>query len=407
MNRMLACGGLVIAVALTSSVNGQEIPEHYHPVRPMAMGGAFTAIANDENAVWTNPAGVSRIRKARSRSTVNLIKFPNAIAGANTTGRTFYSKLKQTSEEETASTISANAEDLQEKPFWAMGGAFPMMMFDFGKQFASVAGGFAHTTLKSTVDAENPQIAATEVISDAGGVLSFSLTNRTNRFNIGVQARTIGRYAYEDVVATSELLDDTAMKEKLQNDANKSAAVAVDLGVMWTLGDFWFPTVGISVLNAPLGCKENYLNPFSKLNETVCGTVFQGDFANPYALSTIDPTDLRIGFSITPRLGRKIGMRIAADIHHIHTAAGELNYGLSEIPILKKIHGGVELFTGNPLLPSPFSVSMGLSQGYYSMGASVRLSFLSLDIATFGRDISSTETPQEDRRVMGGFSLDL
>ena len=396
----------VLLLLAASSAFGQEIPEHYHPVRPMAMGGAFTAIANDENAVWTNPAGVSRIRKARSRSVVNLIKFPNAVVGANASGQAF-SKLMQTNTDDTASSIAENAEELQAKPFWAMGGAFPMMMFDFGRQFAAVTGGFAHTTLKAAVDTEDPLISSTQVISDVGGVASFSLTNKSNRLNFGFQLRTIGRYAYEDVVATTDLIDTAVMQEKLKNDSNRSAALGVDLGFMWTLGDFWYPTVGISVLNAPLGCKEEYLNPFSKQRETVCGTKFTGSFANPDAISTIDPTDIRIGFSITPRLGRKIGLRIAADIHHFHVASGENNYGLSEIPILKKIHAGVELFTGNPLTPSPISVSMGMSQGYYTMGAALRLSFLSLDIATFGRDISTTESPQEDRRIMGGLSIDF
>lgn len=406
--KFIILSALMSGSFILSSIGiSQEIPTHYHPVRPMAMGGAFTAIANDENSVWTNPAGVSRIRKARSRSVVNLVKFPNAVVGANTSGRTFYSKLTQTSEEETASTISENAAELQEKPFWGMGGAFPMMMFDFGRQLAAVAGGYVHTTLKSSVDSEDPQIAYTEVISDAGGVLSFALTSQSNRFNLGFQIRPIGRYAYEDVHSTSELIDSSVMKQKLQEESNKSSAVAVDAGLMWTLADFWFPTIGLSVLNVPTGCKKGYLNPFSKTRETVCGTVFSGDFANPDAISTIDPADIRIGFSITPRLTRKIGMRVSADIHHFHMTSGENNFGLSEIPILKKIHGGVELFLGNPLLPSPFSVSVGLSQGYYAMGASVRLSFLSLDIATFGRDISSSESPREDRRVLGGLSFDF
>ena len=31
-------------------------------IRPMGMGGAFTAIADDENAVFYNPAGISQRR---------------------------------------------------------------------------------------------------------------------------------------------------------------------------------------------------------------------------------------------------------------------------------------------------------------------------------------------------------
>jgi hypothetical protein len=41
------------------------------------------------------------------------------------------------------------------------------------------------------------------------------------------------------------------------------------------------------------------------------------------------------------------------------------------------------------------------------VGASVRLGALSLDFASFGRDISSTASPKEDRRLLGGLSLDF
>lgn len=398
---------LTAALLASTQTFALEVPESFHAVRPMGMGGAFTAVANDENAVWSNPAGISRIRKHRSRSAVSLFKFPNVIAGINTSGSDFYDSVTSVDEAEIATSISANADKLADKPFWAMAAAFPMIMFDFSRQLASVIGGYSHTTLKATVDQDTPLEAQTEVISDVGGVLSFAATNWTNRFSVGFQVRPVSRYAFEDTVDTTVMADPTLFQDALKEGANKSQAVAVDAGVLFTLADYWFPTIGISVMNAPTGCQTDYLNPFSQKRETVCGTVFSGDFANPQAVSTIDPTDIRMGVSILPRLTRKIALRLSVGIHQYHVASGDLNYGLSEIPIQKRIHGGLELVTGNPLLPSPISLSVGMSQGYYTMGASIRLSILSLDFASFGRDISTTDTPYEDRRVMGGFSLDF
>ena len=175
----------IIGALMYSQMYGLEVPEHYTPVRPNAIGGAYTAIANDENAVWTNPAGVSRIRKARSRKTSNLIKFPNIIGGANSTSRGFYQSLKADSVS-SAETIQASSDDLDSNPFWAVGGIFPMFMFNVGRQAASVAGAYSHTTLKATADSENPTQAYTEIISDAGGVVSFAITNYSNRFSLCV-----------------------------------------------------------------------------------------------------------------------------------------------------------------------------------------------------------------------------
>jgi hypothetical protein len=395
---------LLVGSGLWSEVIlAQEIPEAFVPVRPYAMGGAFTAVANDENAIWTNPAGIARIRKARSRSVVHSIKFPNLIVGANTSGQTFYKGLQEKGDGETVDALAEKAEELSDNPLWAVTSASPMMMMDLGGMPAAV-GAFTHVTVKAVVDKESPDQADTQIISDTGGFTSLAFTNKSNRFNVGVQLRYIGRYAYEDTVPLATLADSKEMQTVFKENSNKSAAIAADAGFMWTLADFWFPTLGVSILNIPQGCRENYLNPYSKLREKVCGTVFQGSFGNEDALSTVDPTDIRFGVSITPRIHRKMALRIGLDIHHFHYASGDSNYGYAGIPFLKTTHAGVELIFGNPILPAPFSISMGANQGFYTMGASLRLTYFSLDFATFGKDVSNTDSPEEDRRVMGGIS---
>ncbi|MGE0172817.1 MAG: hypothetical protein AB7T49_08530 [Oligoflexales bacterium] len=380
----------------------QEIPEGFVTVRPNAMGGAFTAIANDENAIWTNPAGIARIRKARSRSAVHSVRFPNLIVGANTSGQTFYKALQENGDE-SADTLSENSDKLSENPLWAVTSAFPMMMLELGSMPAAT-GAFTHTTIKAVVDKESSDQADTQIISDTGGVATLAFTNKTNRFNVGLQLRYVGRYAYEDTVPLATLSDRQALQAEFKENANRSAALAADFGLMWTLADFWFPTIGVAVLNLPQGCRDNYLNPYSKLRETICGTVFTGSFGNEDALSTVDPTDIRFGVSITPRIHRKLAIRIGLDMHHFHFASGDANYGYSDIPMLKRTHVGVELVFGNPILPSPFSISMGANQGFYTMGASLRLPYFSLDFASFGKDVSNTDSPEEDRRLLGGIS---
>lgn len=398
----------VLILALLSSgmdaLRAEEIPESFVPVRPNAVGGAFTAIANDEDAIWTNPAGIARIRKARSRSTVNLIKVPALVVGANTKSREFIQGVGNNSDN--ADQIAAQADQLGDKPFWATTGAYPLMMFDIDS-LPAVVGAYTTTTLKSVVNEDNPELANTNAISDVGGIFGVAFTNKSNRFNVGLQARYLARYAYEDKVPLTTLADGRALQKQIKDKSNKSTALAVDMGMLWTFADFWFPTIGVAVLNAPGGCRSDYLNPFSKSRINVCGTVFSGEFANEEAVSTVDPTDIRAGISITPRFGHKLGARIAVDMHHNVVIAGDKVYGLDGLDLIKQLHAGIEFFTGNPLLPSPLTFAFGLNQGYYTVGASVRLGALSLDFASFGRDISSTASPKEDRRLLGGLSLDF
>jgi hypothetical protein len=393
----LSCCGIF---GLFESLRAQEIPEGFYPVRPSGMGGAFTAVANSEDAIWTNPAGISRIKKARSRNSVHLASFPAITAGYNGEGDTF---IKSVRDGEKA--LVSGADKIQNKPFWALASMAPVMIMEMAQSTTAV-GAFSVIQTNAVVDDDNPSQARASIVMDTGGVVSFTKSNKSNRFNVGIQARYVARGAYEEYLPLATLDDREQMKKNFMDNSNKSVGLGVDAGFMWTLADFWFPTIGVSVLNIPVsGCKKDYLNPFSKKRETVCGTVFRGTINNPDALSVLDPTDIRFGISISPRITQKIGMRIALDQHHFHTLSGEQHFGYSEIPLLKTVHAGVELYTGNPLLQSPASVSMGYSQGYYTMGANLQLGILSLGFARFGRDVSNDVTPKEDIRYIGSFSL--
>lgn len=392
--------------SIPDSANAEEIPEYFTAVRPIGMGDAFTAVANDENSIWTNPAGIGRVRKARSRNAFSIVKFPNVIGGTNSEGYSF-NKAYKSSAEKNVDEIISGAEGLADKPFWARAAAFPVTLFNAGREVPMAFGLLSNTTAKIVIPSDTPDVARIEAISDVGGVLSLGFTTVANRMNIGLQARPIARYAYEDRIPSQDLLNKGVMTERLQAGANKSQAVALDAGIMMTLGDFWFPTFGAAIFNIPVGCKSNYLNPFTEKPERVCGTVYSGSFANEDALSTVDPTDIRVGISITPRLSQKIAVRLALDGHHLPAGDTSASYGLQGIEVSKLIHAGAELVLGNPLLVSPFSLRTGYSQGFPTAGASINIGFLSLDAAVFGRDVSSTSSPIEDLRYLGSASFDF
>ncbi len=400
------CVALVAAAGSPSPAPAEEIPENFQGVRPMGMGNAYTAVANDESAIWTNPAGIGRSRKARSRSTFNLTKMPNIIMGANGESRTFYQGFKG-SQDKSVEAVLAETEELGDKPFWARAALFPVTLFDLSRESPMAFGLFSNTTVKAIIPKETPETARVEAISDIGSVLTLGFTDGSNRFNVGLNVRPTMRYAYEERIPSEQLLDKAQMRTNLKEGSNKSQAVGADFGMMYTIADFWYPTVGLAVLNLPSGCRKNYLNPFTEKLENVCGTVYKGDFANEDALSTVDPTDVRVGVSITPRLGRKANLRFSLDGHHLPVGSAEQSYGLQGIEPSKLVHAGVELFFGNPLLISPFSLRAGYNQGFMAGGATVNLGFLELEFATYGVDVSSSVTPTEDRRYLGALAFDF
>ena len=96
-------------------------------------------------------------------------------------------------------------------------------------------------------------------------------------------------------------------------------------------------------------------------------------------------------------------MRVALELHHINLEVGDQNWGLTDVSWQRKVHGGLEFFVGNPLLPPKFSVTAGYNQGFYTAGLNMNLGFLALAASTYAEDVSTSSTPREDRK----FSVDL
>ena len=57
----------ILVVFATLSLGAEEYDKLYRGSRPMGMGGAFTAISDDENALFYNPAGLNRIKPGEGK----------------------------------------------------------------------------------------------------------------------------------------------------------------------------------------------------------------------------------------------------------------------------------------------------------------------------------------------------
>ena len=84
LNGLLALGacvaaGLLFSVPAVANYGG-ELRELYRGARMTGMGGAFVAIADDEQAIWVNPAGLAGIQKTAFHYAVADVEFSNDIA---------------------------------------------------------------------------------------------------------------------------------------------------------------------------------------------------------------------------------------------------------------------------------------------------------------------------------------
>ena len=175
--------GLLVAVLLLLPVmaKAEEIPGGaFGAVRPLGMGGAFTAVANDESSIWTNPAGIGRSRKARTRGVLNVTKLPNLIVGANSNTQQFYEAFSSSQDKSIASVLST-AKNIADKPLWARASMFPVTLFDFGRDAPAAFGVYTNTVVSALIESDTPTVASVNAISDIGAVLTFGWTDPSNQ----------------------------------------------------------------------------------------------------------------------------------------------------------------------------------------------------------------------------------
>ncbi|MDD9950603.1 MAG: hypothetical protein OXT67_03465 [Zetaproteobacteria bacterium] len=402
---------------LTSSAKGAELPYFYQGTNAFGMGGAHTAIANDGFSLWANPAGIARVRKARSRARINLLRLPELTGGYNNKGRSLVSAVRSDGDleakvEKVVEAVAGDQNDFAGSAAWSRAAGGAIGFLDVPRHSPWVVGAMSHTTAKVVGDGSNAADpnAAVELVSDTFAVVGMAVSNRTNRVNLGVQLRQISRFGYEDKMLVATLAEGNfnSIKDQVLNQSNQLAATALDIGFMATLADFWFPTVGLAAYNLPGGCVANYLNPYTQSRQTVCGTVYSGLIQNPDSLHLVDPTDLRAGVSITPRMSRKLAIRFAVDMHHLTLSPDNVSfYGLDGIPVQKQLHAGVEIVIGNPLTINPVSLRFGMNQGLTTKGVSLHLGWFTLEFAEYGVDVASGATAREDKRRQITLSMDI
>jgi hypothetical protein len=233
------------------------------------------------------------------------------------------------------------------------------------------------------------------------------MTDASNRITLGLTVRPTYRYAFEDTIPSSELKSRTGLYERIKSDNNRGVGLGADVGLLYTLADYWFPTLGLTLRNLPTGCKKDYLNPFTEKRQNICGTKFTGSEGNSEALSIVDPTDARVGMSISPRVSSDYGIRFSADVQNIYLGRNSTYYGLPGIDLAKMLHGGMEIFSGNPLEQSAFALQVGANQGFVSWGFTIHSTLGSLEFASYAADVSSTLKRVEDRRYLTSFSMSL
>lgn len=345
---------LFIGLLFSNELLADELPLFYKGIRPLGMGGAFTAVADDENAMFYNPAGLNSIKGLGGVAVFN----PYVEADKNV--KPFFNDVKDVADasgNEQTRLASQLLEDWLGKHLHLRTGLFPnVTMHNFGVGFLGQASfdGEVHNPLGVNTLQLRGGYDLALLVSGAYGINVLN-----NPLRIGVTGKVINRRMLDQTYTTRELVQQDGID--LGRDLQSGRGVGVDLGAIYSLPVFLEPAVGVSLQNI--------------------GDVNFGDAGKL-------EQQMNLGAALHPPVG--FGkLLVAVDIIDLTNQLGE------DHDLAKRINMGVEY-----KFPMLVSLRAGLHQGYPSYGFTVDLWVLKASYAYYIEEIGAYAGQRPDRRNM-------
>lgn len=330
--------------------------EFYQGVRSLGMGGAYTAIVNDETSLLTNPAGLGRLRDV-----IVTIVDPELSGSVNDTQMT---TLTNTSVQ-TPSDLLALLNQNKGLHWFAKAQMFPSIVapnVGFG-----VLGKYSYDAEVNTAGTDY----RLDYTNDYAATLGFCLRFFSGIIKLGV----VGRYV--DRTEIHKDLDATVTSIDMNSVASEGAGMAADVGLMITAPVAWLPTLGATVRDAG---NTSY-------------TLSNGMFLQTQTRPVSTPQTLDVGLALFPITSNHSRVAITGDYHDALNAN-------QETYMLKKVHAGLEFN-----IADFFFLRGGYNQGYWTAGIELATELFQLQVASYGEEIGTQAAPVEDRRWVGKISI--
>lgn len=329
----------------------QRLSENYISARAAGMGNAYSAVVDNIDSVFYNPA--SLIKSSGFHWTIADF---NLGAG----GVEHLQKLSQLSGD-FGNTIS----QLSGKTFSGNGYA------KTGLQLGNFAF-YVYENLNLGVVTSNPVSPQFDIdfTNDIGYGLSFAFPIIPSIMAMGISTKYIRRNGNRFSVLASDLASQDASYLRGLYDWN-GTGYAFDTGFLFRLPGPVSPTLSLAWKN-------------------IGGSTYKADTGSP-GTPPADSDEVVAGLALNIGLPL-LSIAPAIEIKHAGDPA---------VPFGKKLHLGVEISLLN------IDIRAGVNQGYWTAGLGLGFGFLDLDLATYGVETGATVGQSEDRRYMLQFTMGL
>ncbi len=345
------CLILLIGSSLFSQAVFGDEPEHLRQsVRALGMGGAFIAVANDEYALYYNPAGLQSVQQT--------------IIEILTAGATTNQNLLDLTEVETADT-TATFGDLVGKSIYTEINLGAMSITAPGWGYSI----FGNLLFKSVIN--NPAVPFFEMQAyvQYGAVAGFGLSYMDELLDVGIAIKSVTRAGITKTVHVYDLLD-SEFSDTLEDDFSEKDSITSDIGFIYHFDQI-----------ANLETKVAYvLRNIGDMDFGTAGTI---------------PMTMDVGISAETEIA---GLDFIFVIDYV-----DLMYKLTEYEsYLRNLKAGAEVgvfkrSNGHHAL----SLRLGLNAGYYlSTGFSINIPGLpiKIDYAAWSEEIGFLAGKNEDKR---------
>jgi hypothetical protein len=346
---------------------------HFVNARPAAMGEAFTAVADDHNALYYNPAGLARLG-TWGIDYLEILAPVIAASGSVYEAVDSIQKLMKTdtskimSDVATYEKVRSIIKDMTGKPYYARFGLNPFFvkqnfgfaLYENNEVSLSLRLGSPLAQIEYTTDADARFGYAQNLFSDklaVGGALGYRF-----RGNLDYSAR------FESYGAIAE------DKEWYKKELKTGQAIVADAGILFTPVETWSPTFGLAVQN--IGDARFFKASFTKEYST--------------ELPENIPQTVNMGFSVTPKFGERLFARAAVDFRDVNLP----------VPASQKLRIGLE---GG--LNRLITAQLGLANQGISAGFEARLFLLNVRYATYVVERGYATGQQPERRHQVNFKI--
>ena len=367
----------------------------YKDSRIMGMGGANIASGGYSTSVFTNPAGLAKIKEEHGYVVDILgIGFSGSESASD-----FLTDLQDAIDTEQDAEVAKVLKEYSGEHFHIGVDNYSSLSHNAGDMAWSV-GFLAAADINFVPHAQgSANSGLLETSSRAYGALvvagAIPYETEIGHIDIGIGLKFVSGLSYEGALGISELLDDgedsdiaTTLQDKYEQEIS---GFGLDIGVVyrpWS-DSFWNPSFGVSVMNiGTISMDDNYGGQPMTFN---IGAAVEPDvsFMNRLVIA-VDYVDL---FN-----ANKVRIYDFSDANNVEYTDYE------ESDMIKRLRLGASF---GLIDTSYFSttLSVGMYQGAYTAGVNLEALLFKLNVATYEEQVGTGSVDIADRRVMAQIGI--